>query len=290
MPLNPEAVGAESKPAKIAWTSTDSLLYALGVGAGVINPTGFELEFTTENSNGIAQRALPTQVVVLGSRRVDNTVETDGPMSKLGTFNPAMLVHGEQAFTLHQPLPVEGTANVVSRIAAMYDKGKAAVVVIEGHATDAAGKPLYTTSMSAFIRGEGGWGGDRGPSGPRNVAPDRKPDHIVSYTTRPDQALLYRLNGDRNPLHSDPSFAKLGGFDTPILHGLCTYGFTGRALLHAVVGSDPSRFKSMEGRFASPVLPGQQLDVSIWVEDGYALFLTKVGDTVVLDSGRMTFT
>jgi len=144
--------------------------------------------------------------------------------------------------------------------------------------------------MSAFIRGEGGWGGDRGPSGPRNAPPERAPDHVVSYPTRGDQALLYRLNGDRNPLHADPWFAKMGGFDTPILHGLCTYGFTGRALLSAVCDNDTTRFKSMEGRFASPVLPGQQLDVSIWVDDAHAFFVTKVGDTVVLDSGRMTFT
>jgi acyl dehydratase len=291
MPINPDAVGSESDPTEIAWTSTDCLLYALSVGAGVADPTGFELEFTTENTNGLTQKVLPTQAVVLGMRQVNPGAGGGGGMSKLGDFNPAMLVHGEQGITLHKPLPVEGRATVKNRIAAIYDKGKAAVVVLEAIATDLAdGQPLYTSTMSAFIRGEGGWGGDRGPSGPRNVAPDRSPDHVVSYPTRHDQALLYRLNGDRNPLHSDPSFAKLGGFDTPILHGLCTYGFTGRALLHTVVGSDPARFTGMEGRFASPVLPGQTLDVSIWIGDGEAFFQTRVGDTVVLDAGRMTFT
>jgi acyl dehydratase len=290
MPLNPDAVGAQGDPVEIKWTSTDSLLYALSVGAGVADPTGAELQFTTENTNGVEQRALPTQCVVLSMRQTSAPRPDSSPMSRIGSFNPAMLVHGEQSFTLHKPLPVQGEASIVSRIAAMYDKGKAAVVVIEATATDAAdGRPLYTTTMSAFIRGEGGWGGDRGPSGSRNSAPDRAPDHVVSYPTRRDQALLYRLNGDRNPLHSDPSFAKMGGFDTPILHGLCTYGFTGRALLHAVCDNDTTRFTGMEGRFAAPVLPGQQLDVSIWVEDGHALFVTKVGDTVVLDSGRMTF-
>jgi acyl dehydratase len=289
MPLNPNAVGTQSAPSEIAWTSTDSLLYALSVGAGVSDPTGSELEFTTENSNGIEQQALPTQCVVLSMRQT-NPSQPGGLTSSIGTFNPAMLVHGEQSFTLHKPLPVSGKANVVSRIAAMYDKGKAAVVVIEATATDAADRsPIYTTSMSAFIRGEGGWGGDRGPSGPRNVPPDRAPDHVVSYTTRRDQALLYRLNGDRNPLHSDPTFAKSGGFDTPILHGLCTYGFTGRALLQSVCANDPSRFSSMEGRFASPVIPGETLDVAIWVDGDSALFVTRVGDRVVLDSGRMTF-
>ena len=291
MPLNPDAVGAQGDPIEIAWTSTDSLLYALSVGAGVVDPVGAELEFTTENSTGIDQRALPTQCVVLQMRQTSPPSGGASPMSRIGTFNPAMLVHGEQSFTLHKPLPVEGKATVVSRIAAMYDKGKAAVVVMEASAVDASdGQPLFTTSMSAFIRGEGGWGGDRGPSGPRNAPPDRAPDRVVSYTTRRDQALLYRLNGDRNPLHSDPTFARMGGFDTPILHGLCTYGFTGRALLHAVCADDTTRFTSMEGRFASPVLPGQHLDISIWVEDAHAIFVTKVGHTVVLDSGRMTFT
>jgi acyl dehydratase len=291
MPLNPDAVGAQGDPVEIAWTSTDSLLYALSVGAGMADPTGAELEFTTENSHGIEQRALPTQCVVLNLRQTSAPRGDASPLSRIGTFNPALLVHGEQSFTLHKPLPVAGAASVVSRIAAMYDKGKAAVVVIEASATDAAdGQPLFTTSMSAFIRGEGGWGGDRGPSGPRNAPPDRAPDHSISYPTRRDQALLYRLNGDRNPLHADPWFAKMGGFDTPILHGLCTYGFTGRALLQAVCGNDTTRFTGMEGRFASPVIPGQQLDVSIWVDDGHAFFVTKVGDTVVLDSGRMTFT
>lgn len=176
-----------------------------------------------------------------------------------------------------------------SRVAAMYDKGKAAVVVLENEATDPSGAPLFSTTMSAFIRGEGGWGGDRGPSGPRNVAPEREPDRVVSYDTRTDQALLYRLSGDRNPLHSDPSFAKLAGFDRPILHGLCTYGFTGRALLHGLCGSDPARFKHMEGRFSTPVLPGERLDVCMWVEGNEAVFQTRVGDNVVIDSGRLAF-
>ena len=175
----------------------------------------------------------------------------------------------------------------------MYDKGKAAVVNIANEAVSAdeadRGRPLYTTTMSAFIRGEGGWGGDRGPSGPRNVAPDRQPDEVVSYTTRPDQALLYRLNGDRNPLHSAPAFAKLAGFDKPILHGLCTFGFTGRALLHAACGSDPIRFKSIEGRFSQPVMPGEKLDVKIWIDGNEAIFQTWVDDHVVLDSGKLTF-
>jgi len=285
MPLNPDAVGTETDPAEARWTSKDSLLYALGVGAGASDPTGFELEFTTENSDGITQQALPTMPVVISAAGGGGR----NPMDAIGTFDYAMLVHGEQSITLHQPVPVEGTATIKGRIAAMYDKGKAAVVVLESEAVDPTGAPLWTNTMSAFIRGEGGWGGDRGPSGPRNVAPERDPDHVVSYTTRTDQALLYRLNGDRNPLHSDPKFAARAGFPKPILHGLCTYGFTGRALLHAVCGSDPTRFKSIEGRFSHPVMPGDTLDVKIWVDGNEAIFQTWAGENQVIDSGKLTF-
>jgi len=284
MPLNPDAVGTVSEPAEATWTSKDSLLYALGVGAGATDPTGFELEFTTENSDGIEQMALPTMPVVISSKNAG-----PGPMGAIGTFDWAMLVHGEQGITLHKPVPVSGTAMISGKVAAMYDKGKAAVVALESEAREPGGDLLWTTTMSAFIRGEGGWGGDRGPSGPRNVPPDRAPDDVVSYTTRTDQALLYRLNGDRNPLHSDPTFAARAGFPKPILHGLCTYGFTGRALLHAVCGSDPKRFKSIEGRFSHPVMPGDTLDVRIWVDGNEAIFQTVAGENTVIDSGRLVF-
>ncbi len=286
MPLNPDAVGTTSEPAEATWTSKDSLLYALGVGAGQTDPTGFELEFTTENSQDVTQKALPTMPVVINPKGGGGGA---GPMSAIGTFNWANLVHGEQAITLHQPLAPEGTAMMQGKVAAMYDKGKAAVVVLESEAKDTSGALLWTTTMSAFIRGEGGWGGDRGPSGPRNVPPERDPDTVVSYATRTDQALLYRLNGDRNPLHSDPEFAKLAGFPKPILHGLCTYGFTGRALLHGVCGSDPARFKHIEGRFSTPVMPGDTLDVKMWVDGNEAIFQTCVGDNVVVDSGKLIF-
>ncbi|WP_419917952.1 MaoC/PaaZ C-terminal domain-containing protein [Candidatus Poriferisocius sp.] len=286
MPLDPTAAGTRSAPNTSSWRSKDALLYALGVGAGVSDPTGFELEFTTENTKGVEQKALPTMCVVLGG----GLGGPDSPLARIGTYNPAMLVHGEQGFTLHKPLPVEATISSVSRIAGIYDKGKAALVVTETEATDTADNQLlFTTTSALFIRGEGGWGGDRGPAGPQKV-PEREADHVVTYTTRPDQALLYRLNGDRNPLHSDPSFAAAGGFDTPILHGLCTYGFTGRALLHTLCAGDPARFRAMHGRFSSPVLPGETLDIHIWHGDsGTAQFQTRVGDRVVLDTGTATY-
>jgi acyl dehydratase len=174
----------------------------------------------------------------------------------------------------------------------VYDKGSGALVVTETESVDAAtDKPLFTTRSAAFIRGEGGWGGDRGPSGPRNVPPERTPDHEVTYTTRVDQALTYRLSGDRNPLHSDPSFATAAGFERPILHGLCTYGFTGRALLHTLCDGDPARFRSMEARFSSSVYPGDDLTIAMWrTGDGEAIFQTRrTGDQVVIDGGLCRF-
>lgn len=285
MPINPDAVGTVGEPTMSSWTSKDCLLYALGVGAGSLDASE-ELAFTTENSKGIDQQVLPTFAVVAGAGGGGGSV-----LRSIGTFNFAMLVHGEQAVTLHQPLPVEGSVRTTGKIAGIYDKGSGAVVAIESTSVDSAtDKPMFSTRSSIFIRGEGGWGGDRGPSGKTNVAPDRAPDHQVSYPTRQDQALLYRLSGDRNPLHSDPSFAQMGGFDRPILHGLCTYGFTGRALLHTLCGSDPARFTSMDARFSKPVMPGDTLTVSMWVDGSRAIFQTARQDgTVVLDNGLLVF-
>ena len=274
MPINPDAAGAVGEETEISWTSKDSLLYALGVGAGASDPTGFELEFTTDNTRGAPQRALPTQAVVLGG----------GKMPDYGDFNLAALLHGDQHIELHQELPPAGSAVAQAQVAAIYDKTKAALVVLETSVRSRGGEPMWTSRAGLFISGEGGWGGDRGPSNTWR-RPNREPDRVTGYDTRRDQALLYRLNGDRNPLHSDPAFAAMAGFDTPILHGLCTFGVTGRALLHTLCDSDPSRFGSMGGRFKAPVLPGQRLDVRMWVEGDTALFQTCVGDRVVFDAG-----
>ena len=283
MPINPDAVGSKGEPGRRRWTSKDALLYAVSVGAGSIDPVTQELEFTTENTKGVQQRVLPTMAVVLGAG--------GGAMANVGSFNPAMLVHGEQAITLHREIPVEGELEAQSEIVGIYDKGKGAVIVTESRSTLVdSGEPLFSTRSSVFISGEGGFGGDRGPSGPTNVPPEREPDHEVTYATRPDQALTYRLNGDRNPLHSDKSFSDIGGFPKPILHGLCTYGFTGRALLHSLCDGDPARFRHMEGRFASPVLPGDELTVRMWrTSDGEAVFTTSVGDKVVISGGLCRF-
>jgi len=281
MPLNMDAVGRSFGPSETSWSSKDALLYALGVGAGQDDPLG-ELQFTTENSHEVTQRVLPTFGVIV--------VQQGGPRQALGDFNRAMLVHAEQSLTLHRPLPVQGRASITSMLSGIYDKGSGALVVTESTAADAeSGEPLLSTTSSVFIRGEGDFGGDRGPSAAW-LRPEREPDHRASSRTRPDQALLYRLSGDRNPLHSDPAFAARAGFTRPILHGLCTYGVTGRLLLHTLCGSDPGRFRSMRARFSRPVLPGARLTVSMWVDGGIAKFQTTDDDgQVVIDHGEVEF-
>ena len=290
MALNPEAVGSISEPAERSWTSKDALLYALGVGAGSLDPTGFELDLTTENSHGVTQRVLPTFTTIVG--------QGAGGLRSIGEFDMAMLVHGEQSIRLHGELPAHGTVSVTSKVAGMYDKGegKAGVVVLEGESRYASGDPAFTTRTTMFIRGAGGFGGPRNPEGDEETElaseplPTREADEVVSYSTRTDQALLYRLSGDRNPLHSDPTFAKRAGFDRPILHGLCTYGFTGRGLLHTVCGSDPARFGAMRARFSKPTMPGDTVTISVWdIGDrakGVYRFRTETqrGETVI-DAG-----
>ena len=283
MALDHSVVGQPGEPHERSWTSKDALLYAVGIGAGLGDPLR-ELEFTTENSEGITQQVLPTYAVLISQAAIRRN---------LGEFDRAMLVHAEQSFELHRPLPVSGTVRTVATVTGIYDKGSGALVVTENEAVDATtGEPLVTARSGTFIRGEGGFGGERGGSEPW-ARPDRAPDHQVTLQTRPEQALIYRLSGDRNPLHADPKFAARGGFPRPILHGLCTYGVTGRALLHELCGSDPARFAGMSGRFTHPVLPGDSLTISIWrseQDSGTALFQTATADgVVVIDRGVMRY-
>ena len=277
MPINPEAVGAKGAPSKRSWTSKDALLYAVGIGAGTD-----ELQYTTENTKDIDQKVFPTFAVIVGGGGI--------PMREVGSFNPALMVHGEQGIELLSEIPAEGEIESVGECTAIYDKGSAAVLEFTSESKNVAtGEVLLRTRTSLFCRGEGGWGGDRGPS-EKIQFPDRTPDQQVSYTTREDQALTYRLSGDRNPLHSDPSFSAMGGFEKPILHGLCTYGFTGRGLLNALCDGDASRFKSMNARFSKPVIPGDTLTVSMWVDGSEALFRTTNQDgDVVIDQGVFRF-
>ena len=277
MPINPEAVGVKGQPSQRSWTSKDALLYAVGIGAGTD-----ELQYTTENTKDIDQKVFPTFAVIVGGGGI--------PMREVGSFNPALMVHGEQGIELLSEIPAEGEIESVGECTAIYDKGSAAVLEFTSESKNVAtGEVLLRTRTSLFCRGEGGWGGDRGPS-EKIQFPDRTPDHQVSYTTREDQALTYRLSGDRNPLHSDPSFSAMGGFEKPILHGLCTYGFTGRGLLNALCDGDAGRFKSMNARFSKPVIPGDTLTVSMWLDGSEALFRTTNQDgDVVIDQGVFRF-
>ena len=251
MPIDPNAVGVTGQPQKRSWTSKDALLYAVGVGAG----TG-ELPYTTENTKDTPQRVLPTFAVIIGGG--------GAPFGEIGTFNPAMLVHGEQGIELLDEIPVEGEIESTGRCTDIWDKGKGAVVEMESESVNlATGKPLLKTRMSVFIRGEGDFGGERGPAASFEV-PSRKADHQVTYATTPDQALVYRLSGDRNPLHSDPSFAQMGGFDKPILHGLCTYGITAKAVFEKYHPEDPTALKKINARFTGHVFPGETLIIEMW--------------------------
>lgn len=277
MPINPDAVGAKGAPIRRSWSSKDTLLYAVGVGAGLD-----ELEFTTENTKDLPQKVLPTFAVIIGGGGI--------PMDKVGSFNPALMVHGEQGIELLGEIPPGGEIESIGEVTGIYDKGNAAVLEFSSESINVAtGEVLLRTRSTLFCRGEGGWGGDRGPS-EKIEFPNSPADHLLTYQTRPDQALTYRLSGDRNPLHSDPSFAAMGGFDKPILHGLCSYGFTGRALLHALCDGDPSRFGSMTGRFSKPVFPGDELTISMWVSNDSAVFRTtnQNGD-VVIDQGQFGY-
>ena len=273
MPLNHDAVGITTDPVEVRWTNKDSILYALGLGCGVD-----DLQFTTENSKGIELQTLPSMPVVLAARTPILTM--------IGDIDWTKLVHAAQQVSLHQPLAPAGSATNVATVSAMYDKGKAAIVITEtvGRAS-ATGEKLWTSTMSLYIRGAGGWGGDSGPP-MRKTAPEREPDTSVAVQTFENQALIYRLSGDRNPLHSDPSFAHAAGFDRPILHGLCTFGVSTRALVGAVAGGDGSRITSIAGSFAAPVFPGDLLTVDVWrVDDRQTAFRTRVGDTEVITGG-----
>jgi acyl dehydratase len=279
MALNLELAGTEWDAGIQTWRSTDAILYALGVGAGNPDP-GAELAFTTENSHNVPQRVLPTfAVTIIGEHATFPT---------LGDFDNSKVLHAAHSVTLHGALPPAGTARVTNRLAGFYDMGDNAHIVLDSGIVDAdSGVALAETTTTIFARGEGGFGGQRRRSDPWDL-PARPPDHVVVYGTRPDQALLYRLSGDRNPLHSDPWLASRAGFERPILHGLCSFGFTGRALLQALCDGDPASFGTMSARFASPVVPGQQLSVHIWGAGSCAMFQARVGEAVVLDRGVFT--
>ena len=181
------------------------------------------------------------------------------------SFDLAMMLHGEEEIILHQPLPKKSRCRMESRIGPIYDKGKAAIFVLEGDATDESGAPLFSTRSSMFVRGEGGFGGEAAPD-VKNGRPDRPPDGRIERPTLPNQALLYRLTGDMNPLHADPKFAAQGGFDAPILHGMCSYGVVCKAIVDEVLKGDVARVGGFSARFAGVFFPGETYEISHWEE------------------------
>ena len=286
MSIDLDVVGRRYAGRSLSWSSSQALLYALGVGAGA-EDASVELAFTTENSHDTPQQVLPAFAAVLAMRGGDDPELGDvmNLVRGAGDFSLAQILHGEQTVVLHGALPAAGTATATGYVSAIYDKGRNAVIesVVELRAAD-SGEPLAESVSSLIVLREGGFGGDPGTA-PAWAVPEGRPDATLTYATRRDQALLYRLSGDRNPLHSDPWFARSAGLEQPILHGLCTYGFAGRALLHEVCDGDPGRFGSMAARFSSMVRPGDALDVSIWRTPDGAVFQASVGERVVLDRG-----
>jgi len=282
MPIDVSAVGKQAEPFVRTWDSRDALLYALSVGAGQGDPTG-ELQFTTENTAGRPQQVIPSFAIPL--------VQTGlGKLLTYGDYPRSALVHADQSLTVHRPLPAAGSVTVTAGVVSIADKGSGALVHLETSAVDTAtGEPVASTRLGYFIRGEGGFGGHHGHFEAEPwIDPTRDPDRSIVVTTRPEQALLYRLNGDHNPLHSDPAAATAAGFPRPILHGLATYGIATRVLLNELLGTDPARLGSITARFTKPVFPGDTLVMNVWREDEGAIFrLVNGAGASVLDRGRM---
>ena len=260
MPIDPDvALAAELDPIEFAWSSTDVQLYHLGLGAGADPMDARELRYLIDDT----PQVLPTfgNVAATFHATKPPTVQFPGIDIEL-----SKVLHASEQVTAPAPLPPSGTAKAVTRFTDIWDKGKAAVIWSETRATAPDGTLLWTQKRSIFARGEGGFGGERGPSGAAD-APERACDHEVPLPILPQQALLYRLCGDRNPLHSDPEFAAAAGFPRPILHGLCTFGMACKAIVDACLDSDVSRVRTYGARFAGVAYPGEMLLARIWESD-----------------------
>jgi acyl dehydratase len=265
-----------------AYTEKDTILYALGLGCGSDGPHSDDFKFVYEK--GLA--ALPTMAVVLAS-------PGNWLGSKESTVDYTKVLHGEQYLTLHRPLPAEGKVVGRGRIVELLDKGKdkGAVLYAERTIIDkASGEKVATLTSAAMLRGDGGFGGKPGPQPEPHRIPDGAPTRHLDIKTYPNSALIYRLSGDRNPLHADPKAAEAGGFKTPILHGLCTYGVAGRAIVKACCGNDPARLKSLQVRFSSPVFPGETIRTEMWPDGQRISFRARAveRDVVVLNNGLAT--
>lgn len=259
MPIDPgRVVGAELPETEHAWESDDVILYHLGVGAGNPPTEPGELEYTYEG----ALKVLPTFATIPVFSSMMGVLALDGL-----DINPAMILHGEQSIRLQGTIPTEARVVNRGRVTHLYDKGKGAVVVVEITTSTADGTELFTNVASLYVRGEGGFGGESGPE-PSHVPPSRDHDAEVSSPTLPQQALLYRLSGDKNPLHADPAFAAFGGFDRPILHGLCTYGVVCKAVVDQLLDGDVTAVRGVDARFTGVVFPGETVVTRAWREPG----------------------
>lgn len=261
-----------------AWDERDTMLYALGVGFGRDPLDEAELAFVLETGR---LRTVPTMAAVL----------TPGAFLADCGWDYTRVLHGEQRLVLHRPLPSAGEVAVGFRVREAWDKGKdkGAVIVTETEGRLApGGGALFTLGSTLLARGDGGFGGPRG-SGPKpHAVPQREPDMRSEQRTRADQALLYRLSGDRNPLHADPALARRVGFERPILHGLCTYGIACRAILATVCGYDYTLVTGFDARFSAPVYPGETVVTDLWQDGNVVSFRCRAAerDALVIDNGR----
>ncbi len=271
MPIDPDvALAAPAQVTEFAWTSSDVLLYHLALGAGTPPTDPRELRYATEKN----LQVLPTFGIIAPTVHATEPPKVESPGISIDLQT---IVHGSQRIDLPKALPTSGSATLSTTVTGVYDKGSAAVVVSESTATSAAGELLWKGTSSIFAKGAGGFGGDRGPSSPKG-APERPADHVIVTATAPSQALLYRLLGDRNPLHSDPEFAAAAGFPAPILHGLCTYGLVCKAVVDELLDGDVAQVGAYGVRFAGVVFPGETLRTSVWREEGRFLIATTVDE------------
>jgi acyl dehydratase len=265
MPIDLDRVLGASLPGNVTeWREHDVILYHLGIGAGFDPTDPKELEYLYE----ARLKVLPSFGVLGGFSLLPSIVSVDGL-----EFNPMLLLHGEQDLVLHQPLPAQGKVSNSGRITEVYDQGSGALLIVETETVDETGAALATNRFKCFLRGEGGFGGVKGPQ-PGNQPPDREPDLVTESPTLAQQALLYRLCGDPNPVHADPDIAKLAGFDRPILHGLSHFGAVCKAVVDHALDGDVSRVARYQVRFSGVVFPGETILTSMWHE----------GDRIVLSA------